>query len=223
MPEIVRTLIVDDDFHVARLHAAYVDSVRGFSALPAVGSGRAALRTARTLNPDLVLLDIYLPDMSGLDVLGALDADAFVITAAADPPSVRAALRRGALAYLVKPFPPEILTRRLAAYARYRNLLAGTDDLDQGAIEHAIGLMRPDDRSGARLRDVTRIAVMSALRRHKVPAGAAEIAAQMGVSRATAQRYLAVLVDDGTVTMQLRYGTTGRPEHRYSPAETPPP
>ena len=45
---------------------------------------------------------------------------------------------------------------------------------------------------------------------------AADVAARVGVSRATAQRYLAALAADGLVTMKLSYGTTGRPEHRYS-------
>ena len=48
------------------------------------------------------------------------------------------------------------------------------------------------------------------------PASAGEIAEAVGISRATAQRYLSGLVDEGTIAMQLRYGTTGRPEHRYS-------
>jgi two-component system CitB family response regulator len=50
---------------------------------------------------------------------------------------------------------------------------------------------------------------------------AADVAARVGVSRATAQRYLSALADDGAVDIQLRYGTTGRPEHRYGiPAAT---
>lgn len=216
MPEALRVLIVDDDFHVARLHATYVDSVPGFSALPPVGSGAAALRTARTLDPDLVLLDVYLPDMNGLEVLRALDTDAFIISAAADPASVRAALRRGALAYLVKPFPAQMLTRRLAMYARYHNLLAGGGDLDQEGIERALAMLRPGERNTTRLQDVTRVTILAALDRRTEPASAVEVAGDIGVSRATAQRYLSTLVDEGAVVMQLRYGTTGRPEHRYS-------
>jgi two-component system CitB family response regulator len=49
------------------------------------------------------------------------------------------------------------------------------------------------------------------------PRSAAEIARAVGISRATAQRYLSALADDGAVEIQLRYGTTGRPEHRYGP------
>ncbi|MFC6258086.1 helix-turn-helix domain-containing protein, partial [Kocuria oceani] len=44
------------------------------------------------------------------------------------------------------------------------------------------------------------------------------IARKVGISRATAQRYLSALAEDGSVEIQLRYGSTGRPEHRYGPA-----
>jgi two-component system CitB family response regulator len=47
------------------------------------------------------------------------------------------------------------------------------------------------------------------------PRTAAEIAAELGIARATAQRYLAALEQSGLATMTLRYGATGRPEHRY--------
>jgi two-component system CitB family response regulator len=50
------------------------------------------------------------------------------------------------------------------------------------------------------------------------PLSAAEIARKVGISRATAQRYLSALAEDGSVEIQLRYGSTGRPEHRYGPA-----
>lgn len=217
MAEDLRVLIIDDDFHVARLHVAYVDGVPGFTALPPVGSGDAALRAARTLNPDLLLVDLYLPDVSGLEVLRALDVDAFVISAASDPASIRVALRRGALAYLIKPFSAEVLTRRLAAYARYRNILTGTRDVDQDAVERALAALRSGEKGGgARLQAVTGLAVLEVLRSRAEPASAGEIAEAVGISRATAQRYLSGLVDEGTVAMQLRYGTTGRPEHRYS-------
>ena len=46
----------------------------------------------------------------------------------------------------------------------------------------------------------------------------AALADKVGISRATAQRYLSALAEDGSVEIQLRYGSTGRPEHRYGPA-----
>jgi two-component system, CitB family, response regulator len=211
----LRVLIVDDDFHVARLHTSYVESVPGFTALPAVGSADAAIRSVSGLNPDLVLIDIYLPDANGLDVLRRLDVDAFVISAASDAQSVRRALRRGALSYLVKPFTEELLTQRLRSYARYRRVLSDEQNVDQEVIERALHILHPGDKNTGRPRAVTELSVMEVLRNRAEPTPAADIATEVGISRATAQRYLSGLVDDGVITVQLRYGTTGRPEHRY--------
>lgn len=211
----LRVLIVDDDFHVARLHTSYVESVPGFTALPAVGSAEAAMRAVAALTPDLVLIDVYLPDGNGLDVLPRLDVDAFVISAASDGLSVRRALRRGALDYLIKPFTEEVLARKLRSYARYRRVLSDVQNGDQELVERALHILHPGDKSSSKPRSVTELSIMEALRHRAEPTAAADVATDVGISRATAQRYLSSLVDDGVITVQLRYGATGRPEHRY--------
>jgi response regulator of citrate/malate metabolism len=63
--------------------------------------------------------------------------------------------------------------------------------------------------------EVTVRLVTEALQNAVEPQSAADIAEQLGIARATAQRYLAALTDDGRATMSLRYGSTGRPEHQY--------
>ncbi len=70
----------------------------------------------------------------------------------------------------------------------------------------------------SRARSATETAVLEALQPGEQYSTMA-VAKQVGVSRATAQRYLSALVDDGTVDIQLRYGNTGRPEHRYGLAQ----
>lgn len=214
-------LVVDDDFHVGRLHAGFVSAVPGFTALSPVGTAEQAMRTVHAHQPDLVLLDVYLPDALGLDLLRALDVDVIMLTAAADPASVRTAVRRGALAYLIKPFSNETLARTLRAYARYRRLLADRDGLTQEGVDRALHALHPGETAapGERARSATETSVLAALE-PGVPLSAAEIARKVGVSRATAQRYLSTLAEDGSVEIQLRYGSTGRPEHRYGPAAT---
>jgi two-component system CitB family response regulator len=217
VPEDIRVLIVDDDFHIARLHAACVDAIRGFSALAPVGTGAAALRAAESLQPDLALIDVYLPDMSGLEVLRRLEFDAFIVSAASDGASIRRALARGALTYLIKPFDAALLEQRLQNYARYRSVLDPSRPADQETVERALRIMHPGDRSTAgRSRAVTELAVLEMLRARGEPVPATEVAAVVGISRATAQRYLSGLVDDGAASVQLRYGSAGRPEHRYA-------
>jgi two-component system CitB family response regulator len=215
MPDDFRVLIVDDDFHVAKLHAAYVDSVAGFLALAPVGTASLALQTIHSLRPDLVLLDVYLPDASGLDLLQQLDVDTIILSAASDAESLRKAFRRGALGYLLKPFTSESLSQQLRSYARYRRLLGQPGVLDQGSVERAKRALIPGDVTpSAKPRSATEAAVLESLIAGE-QYSAAEVATRVGVSRATAQRYLSSLADDGAVDIQLRYGTTGRPEHRY--------
>ncbi|MDK1476795.1 response regulator [Streptomyces sp. 549] len=139
----IRVLVVDDDFMVARLHSKLVERVEGFTVVGEARSGAEALSAVRELRPDLVLLDIYLPDMSGLDVLrelrGAaapLDVDALVVTAARDAETVRGALRGGAVHYIIKPFDAPVLRERLEHYARRHQELAsiatpGQEDVDR--------------------------------------------------------------------------------------------
>lgn len=215
MSSVFTVLVVDDDFHVADLHRRQVDEVPGFRALEPVGTLAAARSALSSGTVDLVLVDVYLPDGSGLELLRSIDTDAFVLSAASDSGTVRRAMQSGALAYLIKPFAAGVLAERLQAYARSRNVLDERSTLDQEAVERAFRILHAGDSGGA---SPSRAAT-AALVLEQLVAGeersAAEVAAAIGVSRATAQRYLAQLTADGTVAMQLRYGAAGRPEHRY--------
>jgi two-component system CitB family response regulator len=209
--------VVDDDFRVAQVHAGFVGEAPGFTV---VGSARTAVETrarVRELAPDLVLLDIYLPDASGLDLLVELPTDAIVLSAASDAESVHTALRRGALNYLIKPFTAQQLADRLAGYARFRAQLAEGRSLGQKDVDRAVRALHESDRSTTPKgqASVTSKLISEALRSADGPRSAAEIAADLGIARATAQRYLGTLAESGAAQMGLRYGATGRPEHEY--------
>jgi response regulator of citrate/malate metabolism len=214
---VIRVLVVEDDFRVAQVHVDFTAGVDGFTV---AGTARTAAEAGTFLAArpvDLVLLDSYLPDRSGLDLLAELTVDTIMLTAASDAASVRLALARGALNYLVKPFTAEQLGDRLTAYRRYRSALAGERNLAQEEIDRVWRLLHEGDRPAVPKGQsaVTVHLVSAALRQAAGPRTAAEIADELGISRATAQRYLAALARDGVAEMRLRYGTTGRPEHRY--------
>ena len=208
----VRVLVVDDDFRVASLHRDIVASRPGFEALPPARTAAQALAAMRSVRPELLLADVYLPDGDGVELVRAAGADAFVLTAAADGATVRRALRAGALAYLVKPFDTQLLAERLDRYLRYRNLLGQAHPLTQEAIDRAAATIRGGDTPSL-ARSATESAVLDALGEQE--ASAAELAARIGVSRATAQRHLTALAARGLVHVGLRYGAAGRPEHRF--------
>lgn len=210
-------LVVDDDFRVAQLHATLVDSLDGFHVDGTANSIEQARRLIGERSFDLALVDVYLPDGSGIDLVRELLCDAVVLSAAADRGTVRSAVTAGAWTYLIKPFSRSALIDRLTAYARYRSALEGNDDLSQGAVDFAYETLRVRGSvEPAPPQSVTRELVLDAVRAAELPMSAGEVASAIGISRATAQRYLANLVSKGTLRMQLRYGSTGRPEQEYS-------
>jgi response regulator of citrate/malate metabolism len=222
----IRTLIVEDDFRVARLHAEVVEQLAGFSVLGMAHTATAALDCAKAKRPQLVLLDLYLPDANGLEVLRVLRAapeppDVIVLSAARDMVSIRTAMQRGALHYLIKPFDFDDLRRRLTAYAELHAARSGVRETHQQEVDRLFSLVRAP-AGGARssvpkgLSPATAELVLDALRTADEPLSATDVADRVGTSRTTAQRYLATLADAGKVRLNLRYGTAGRPEHRYA-------
>jgi response regulator of citrate/malate metabolism len=209
----IRVLVVDDDFRVAGLHRDIVAARAGFTALEAVQSLGAARQAVRAHAPDLLLVDAFLPDGDGVEFAAQADVDAFVLSAATDAATVRRALRAGALAYLAKPFDARVLAERLDRYARMRNLLATDRPLEQEQIDRALAIMHGGAEPATVTRSATEQLILEGLGDDE--ASAAEIADRVGISRATAQRHLAGLASRGLVEVRLRYGTTGRPEHRY--------
>lgn len=212
-------LVVDDDFRVANMHAALVDSIDGFTSGAVVNTLEQARAAIETASFDVALVDVYLPDGSGLDLVRELRCDALVLSAAGEGATVREAMAAGALGYLIKPFPPAALAGRLRGYARYRSLIDTAEPLDQARLDRAVEALRapaPRPQPAAASQSVTRDLVLRAVRGAGAPLSAGEVAAAIGISRATAQRYLAALVGKGSLRMRLRYGSTGRPEQEYS-------
>ncbi|HEX5597480.1 MAG TPA: response regulator, partial [Micromonosporaceae bacterium] len=218
----LRVLVVDDDFMVARVHAGFVERTPGFTVVATAHTGADAITAVERLRPDLVLLDIYLPDMTGLAVLEELrgrpatDVDVMVVSAARDADSVKHALRRGVVHYLIKPFCYQDLRDRLDHYAeRHRRLGALTDpgrtetsqaDIDRVFAAPVAGSTRTAMPKG--LTAETSALVRTALANAGVNGlSAAECANLTGLSRVSARRYLEHLASTGAAEVRSRYGT----------------
>jgi response regulator of citrate/malate metabolism len=220
----IRVLVVDDDFRVARLHAASVDRVAGFTCAGVAHSAAQAREAVATRRPDLLLLDIYLPDEDGLSLLRSLDTldqppECIVVTAARDVQMVRSAMRAGAFYYLVKPFGFGQLRDQLEAYRRWREQVAADGEADQGTIDRMYGLLHPSAPTVHRRRlPPTMKKVLDAVSTSPQPIGASQVALGLGISRPTAQRYLTELERRGIVELELDYGSAGRPVHLYRAA-----
>ncbi|MFB8024385.1 response regulator [Streptomyces sp. NPDC056465] len=219
----IEVLVVDDDVRVARINAAYVSKVVGFRVAAMAHSATEALARIGDTPVDLILLDHYLPDRNGLAVVRELRAlghhtDVIMVTAARDVATVQAAMRHGALQYLVKPFAYAGLRTKLEAYAALRRTFEGGGEAEQTEVDRMFGALWATGGSDLPKGHSTTTAdlVRQALRTADGPLSAQELAESAGMSRQTAQRYLKLLERTGRVRLSLRYGETGRPEHRYT-------
>jgi len=220
----IRTLIVEDDFRIADIHKGFLERLPSFSVVGVAQTAADAIARAERERPDLVLLDLYLPDRSGLDVLRELHAtgrspvDVIIITAANDVDTLRSALQGGAVHYLVKPFQFNAFREKLESYAAMRSRLRQVREVDQGEIDELYATLRAGSASQALpkgLSPATFALVARTLRESGADLSAEEVAERTGVSRVTSRRYLDHLARSGLVDVTMRYGKTGRPEHRY--------
>lgn len=224
----IRVVIVDDDFAVAHVNRAFVDAQPGFTVVAEAHTGADALAVIELHRPQLVLLDVYLPDLGGLDVLRRLRAagdvvEVIAVTAARDLDTVRQARFLGVRHYLVKPFSGASLGERLEEVRRgiAADRAAPGTTLDQRAVDQVLGAAsarRATLPKGLSAVSLERVA--GRLAECRTDASAAEIAESLGMSRVSARRYLEHLVASGAAEVAPRYGTAGRPEHRYrAPAQ----
>ena len=220
----IRTLVVDDDYRVAAIHRQFIERLPSFSVVGVVHTARDALARAAEDHPDLVLLDIYLPDRPGLEVLRELHAtgrppvDVIVITAANDVGTLRSAMQGGIVHYLVKPFQFNAFREKLESYAALRSRLHQIREVHQDEIDDVLATLRAGASSPTLpkgLSPATFALVARALRGVEDDLSAEDIAGRTGVSRVTSRRYLDHLARSGLVEITMRYGKTGRPEHRY--------
>ena len=219
----IRTLIVDDDFMAVSVHRQFVERVPGFDVVGEATTGREALALVEKLRPDLVLLDIYLPDENGIDLMRKLRAgaappvDVIAITSAKDVDVLRDAMHLGVVHYIVKPFTFITFRERLETYAEAHRRLADMRQAEQRDIDRLYGLLRTSSEASLPkgISPPTLHLVASLLRDSDSPLSTAELAERAGISPGVARRYLRFLADSGAVDFTLRYGVTGRPEHLY--------
>ncbi|MFJ2934459.1 response regulator [Streptomyces sp. NPDC087219] len=216
----LRVLVVEDDPVAADAHALYAGRVDGFTVVGVAHSRAAAVRLLERTPVDLILLDLYLPDGHGLQLLRALraaghSADVIAVTSARDLAVVREGVSLGVVQYVLKPFAFATLRDRLTRYAEFRATAGEASGQDE--VDRALATLRaphpttlPKGLSAPTLESVTRTL-------RSTPAGltAAEAGTAVGISRITARRYLEHLVTEGRAVRAPQYGQIGRPELQY--------
>ncbi len=222
----LEVLIVEDNLKVSRTHQALVEKIDGFEVTGIANTIEEARLLLKTLEPDLILLDIYLPESNGIAFLqeiraGRHSADVILITAAREVEMLHSALQGGAFDYMIKPVFFERFRESLENYRSYRRQLGEIGSLSQENADRLFRKAAPavalgDDDVPKGIDSVTLDTIISVFHsRGESSLSASEVGQEVGVSRTTARKYLEYLISLGALTIGLDYGTKGRPERKY--------
>lgn len=217
---LVRALLVEDDMRVARVNREWLERDPDVQVVGTAASCAQARELLRVLEPDLVLLDVQLPDGSGAELLQSWRAagewvDVVMVTAAGDEATVRATLAFGVLDYLIKPFGGSRLAEAVARH-RVRARLS-QNAYSQAELDRFRGLQPGDEAAlpkGVDARTLERVAAALAGARPEA-LSAEDVGVRVGLSRVTAWRYLEFLVRSGQAELAHLYGAAGRPAKLY--------
>ncbi|WP_243387172.1 response regulator [Bacillus kexueae] len=224
MNETIRVMLIEDDPMVQEVNKLFIEKIPSFQVCSLARTGNEGFEKIVETNPDLLLLDIYMPNQDGLETLSKLrmenvDIDVIAITAANDPDTVKQMFRLGVIDYIVKPFKFERLKQSLEKYRAYKMNLT-KDQLVQHDIDQMVlGKNQQHPSYGNHLpkglNPQTLQTVSSFIEGKNSPLSAEEVADGVGIARVTARRYLEFLVKQKKVIVTIEYGQVGRPVNLY--------
>lgn len=220
----IRTLIVEDDPMVADLAAGYLARIEGFALEDAAASGEQALEVLRARQVHLVLLDVFMPGMDGMELLHIIKSqfphtDVIMITAAQSSREILSAVRQGVADYIVKPFSFERFRESLLQFQEKRRLLLSTDaPFTQEMLDKRIFIKKNAPQTEGSPKGIdpqTLAAIIAVLRIQKKPFSLKEITPLTGLSRISLKKYFVYLQETSRLGSAKDYGGQGRPVTRY--------
>lgn len=222
-----RVLIVEDDPMVAMINEQYVRRNKNFSVAGKCRDGKSALEFLMKNPIDLIVLDVYMPQMDGFETLRQIrkqqiPVEAIMVTAANDRDSLEEALRLGIIDYLVKPFTFERFRMALDKFTAQNAALKELDTLSQKSIDFIIdsGRKNGGEVYPKGIQEKTLRLILEQLQKSDGEWLAGDdIAARTGLTGVTVRRYMGYLVDCGLAAGEMNYETGGRPCMLYRIAE----
>ncbi|AKC65160.1 MULTISPECIES: response regulator [Bacillus] len=226
----IKVLIAEDDFRIAAIHESYIQKVQGFQVAGKAKSAKDLWEALQKEQVDLILLDVYMPDELGTNLLPLLrerhpEVDVIIITAATETMLLRDALHYGVVHYLIKPVTAQKFTQVLTEYKEKRELINSKDEVNQTMIDLFFGQIQEESQqkderdlpTGINSLTLDKVKTFMAAEMNGITAE--ELGEKMGASRTTARRYVEYLVTTGECRAELAYGIIGRPERKYYPAK----
>ena len=223
----ITAVIAEDDFRVADIHEKFL---KKFEEIEVVGkslNGDQTLRILQEKTPDLLILDVYMPDMLGSDLLPIIrerfpKVSIIMITAATDKFFIEKALGYGVENYLIKPVNRERFDQVIIDFIKKRSILTSKHEIDQDFVDSLFGNKKmekvgKDIGLPKGIDEITLGKVKNVLQIKNHGLSAEEVGNAIGASRITARRYLEYLSSINEAKAELVYGIVGRPERKYYP------
>ncbi|MBB5173036.1 response regulator [Texcoconibacillus texcoconensis] len=219
----IRVLLIEDDAMVQEVNRQFVEKTSGFQVVGVCRSGKEGRRKIAHQKPDLVLLDVYMPDEDGLETIVKLreseeDVDIIAVTAANDAATIQKLFRYGVFDYIVKPFTYKRLNKSLLQYKSFLERIHKNESWTQDNLDDMMAPLKNTSSINhlpKGLHEKTLKQLVSVLSEYEKALDAETIGHKVGLARVTARRYLHYLESEGKVEMSLHHGTVGRPIQKY--------
>ncbi len=218
-------LIVEDDPMVAMINEQYIVRNSNFHVIGTCGDGQKAIDLLERTKVDLVVMDVYMPAVNGLEAMRDLrnkqiDADFIMVTAANDRETLEKALRLGVIDYLVKPFTFDRFQKALDKFLLQRQAFHEVDSLNQKTIDSIITIQRHSDAPPKGVQIKTLNLLHETLKNTQgIWLTGEEIAQISGLTSVTVRRYMNYLAETGKIDCEINYETGGRPCMKYKSKE----
>ncbi|MES1041395.1 response regulator [Peribacillus simplex] len=224
----ITVVIVEDDENAVNIYKQFTNQLDQFTVIATASTGKQALNILHAAQPDLILLDIFLPDMNGIDLLREIrreyrGIDVILITAANDTVTVSEAIRGGAFGYLIKPIIIDKLLATLNQYDLTRQQLHNNNLVNQDKVDTLFRtISNPNKADDGQINPLpkgidkhTLKMVRSKIQNVNGSLNADELGQLVGISYSTMRRYLEYLVSCNEMEVEVLYGNVGRPERKY--------
>lgn len=225
----IEVLIIEDDIRIAQIHDKFLNQIEGFKTIGLAHTIDEAKMWIDTLEPDLILLDIYFPDGLGVSIIDMiaerkLNTDIILITAAAEVEIVKKAYSSGVSDFLLKPITMQKFTYSLEKYREKYTLLSFNQSFQAEEIQklwdHYSVPKIEQDKSPKGIDAITKNKIIDFVMSIDGGITAERLGVELGISRTTARRYLEHLMEEKIIYVDHVYGSVGRPERRYFSARS---
>ena len=217
---------------VREVNRQFIERVEGYKVIDMAPNGIKGIEKIKTLNPDLVIMDIFMPEQDGLQTLHQirsenLKVDCITVTAANDVQTIQQILHLGVFDYIMKPFTFERMEKTLIHYRQFKEKMTTTSDVTQAELDEMIGQSWPPiieepihsinktQELPKGFNRATMDKVLMYLQQCETGVSADDVASSIGVARVTARRYLDYMEKNKMIRVDIQYGSVGRPINQY--------